>query len=200
MPRLRRSCSASGGLSPSILRPSLSIRASTFAIRSPAVASIGLPASFPGPEGSAASACQARSAARKRLPRRPRASFARSRSRRAREQRPQRLELGRADVADVRGQLRPLEQLDVEVAHRAGQRLRPLQLVAHVRAGLRVVHVLELAQDGARAADRDAQVVQELGVEVLERPREVRLRDLVQAAEHERGRGVGAGAARAARP
>ena len=84
-------------------------------------------------------------------------------------------------------------------------RTGPVSACAHfsssrsVRAGLRVVDVLELAQHGARAADRDAQVVQELRVEVVERAREVGLRDLAQPAEHERRRGVGARPARAAR-
>ena len=46
---------------------------------------------------------------------------------------------------------------------------------------------LELALERARAADGDAQVVQELGVDVLERARQVVVDDLEQAGEDARG-------------
>ena len=86
----------------------------------------------------------------------------------------------------------PLEELNVEVADRSGQLLGPLELVAQPRPRGRVVDVLELAQDRPSAADRDAEVVKELRVQVRERARDVDLGDLQQAGQHLGRGGVGA--------
>ena len=113
-------------------------------IRAPATASIGSAASgrSSASTGAAvASACHAASALRE-----ARAAQAAPQARElarppAREQRAQRLELGGALGRQRRHELIPLEQLHVEVAHGPGERLRPLQLVAQVRALRRVVDV-----------------------------------------------------------
>ena len=107
--------------------------------------------------------------------------------------RPSRLEQGleRVEVvAHLRGQRGlqrgEVEQVDVEVAQLAGDRLDALELLAEVLEALGVDR-LELALERARAAHGDAQVVQELRVDVLDRAREVVVDHLEQAGEHGRG-------------
>ena len=104
----------------------------------------------------------------------------------------QRLELRRALGRERRDELVPAEQLDVEVADRAGERLDPLELAAHVRAPPGLVHAVELAQHRAGAPHRDAQVVEELRVEVGDRPGHVGLGDPGQRLQHRRGGVIGA--------
>ena len=106
------------------------------------------------------------------------------------QQAAQRLEVRGALARERRDELVPLEQLDVEVAHGPGQRLHPPELGPQMGALAGVVHALELAQHRARAPDRHAQVVEELGVEVGERAGDVGLGDLGQPREHLRGGSV----------
>jgi hypothetical protein len=110
------------------------------------------------------------------------------------QQRAQRLELGGPVGRERRDELVPAEQVDVEVADRAGERLHPLELVAHMRALLFLVHGVELAQHRAGAPHRHTEVVEELRVEVGDRAGHVGLGDPRQHAQHRGGGLVGAGA------
>jgi len=84
-----------------------------------------------------------------------------------------------------------VEQLHVEIARLAGDLLEPAQLLAQVGERLGREDRLQLAQQRARAADGDAQVVQELAVDVGEGAGQVRLDDRVQAREQRLGGGAG---------
>ena len=103
----------------------------------------------------------------------------------------QRVQLGLHRLRQRCPQVVEVEQVDVEVAQVAGDLLDALELVAEVLQALRVDR-LELALERARAADRDAQVVQELAVDVLERPGQVLRDHLEQPGEDGRG-GLGRG-------
>ena len=94
----------------------------------------------------------------------------------------QRVEVGLHLGRERRLQRGEVEQVDVEVAQVAGDRLDALELLAEVLQALGVDR-LELALQRARAADGDAQVVQELRVDVLERAGEVVVDHLEQAGE-----------------
>ncbi len=97
------------------------------------------------------------------------------------EQLAQRLDVAGDLVGQLRRELAELEQLHVEVAGRAGDRLQLLEAVAKRAQRLGREHAAQLALQGARAPHRDAQVVEELGVGVGERAGRVELDDLEQA-------------------
>ncbi len=107
----------------------------------------------------------------------------------------QRREVGRALLRKGGGQLIPLEQLHVEIAHRPGEGLHPAQLHTQMGPLGGRVHPVQLAEHRACSPNRDAQVVEELGVEVIERPGHVRLGDIGKPREHHPGRLVGGGPA-----
>ena len=157
MPRLRRSCRSSAGLSSSMRPPVADHPAVDRAdARAGATASIGargvgrllvvagaVGERAPGRSsaGEARAAQAAPQLARARARGGARAARAAARARPARS--------GPSGATSV-----PLEQLDVEVADRAGEPLRPLELGAQRGRAARVGHVLELAQHRAGSADR----------------------------------------------
>ena len=108
------------------------------------------------------------------------------------EQAPQRRDVVCAVGGQPCGEVVELEQLDVEVAHGPGDLLQLLEAVAEDAQRLGREDPRELALQRPRAAYRDAQVVQELAVDVGERPRQVGVDDLVQAPQHRDGGDVGA--------
>ena len=93
---------------------------------------------------------------------------------------------------DARHQVVPVQQLDVEVTGGARDRLDPAERVALGGQGFGREGALELAQHRAAPPHRHAQVVEELGVEVGKRPRQVGLDHPRQVAEHRHPRPVGA--------
>jgi hypothetical protein len=86
----------------------------------------------------------------------------------------------------------PVEQLHVEVAGGAGDRLDPLERRALAGQLVGRERPLQLAQDGAAAADRDPEVVEELGVVVGQRAGQVGFDHAGEVTQHPHGRLVGA--------
>ena len=177
MPFLRRSCSASGGLSSPIARPIFTMRRYTREIRCPASSSIGRAASGPG--GLVGEPADQLAPARQRPARRRRAQGADHPAAlglaAGGQQAAQRLELGARAVGQRGCERVEVEQVDVEVAHRARDLLEPPEVAPRGGQRLGREHARELALDRARAPHRDAEVVQELGVDVGQRAREVGL-------------------------
>ena len=85
-----------------------------------------------------------------------------------------------------------VEQVDVEVARGARDRLQPAKAVAEVLERLPLEHALQLTLQRARASHGHAQVVEELAVGVGERAGQVGLDRQHELAEHLNGGGVGA--------
>ena len=93
---------------------------------------------------------------------------------------------------DGRDQVVPVQQLDVEVTGGARDRLNPAEGVSLRGQRFGREGALELPQHRAAAPHRHAQVVEELGVDVGERPRQVGFDHPGQVAENRHRRPVGA--------
>ena len=91
------------------------------------------------------------------------------------EQAAQRRDVAGHVVGQPGGEVAELEQLHVEVARRPGDPLQLLEAVAKDAQRLGREDAAQLALQRARAAHRDAQVVQELRVGVGERAGQVRV-------------------------
>ena len=93
----------------------------------------------------------------------------------------ERLEVGRRRGHQLRGHRAEAEQVDVEVPGGSGQVAEPLELGLVVLAQLGGQHRAEQLDRRTGAADSDAQVVQELGVDVAEHAVDVLLQGVEQA-------------------
>ena len=92
----------------------------------------------------------------------------------------QRPELGSALLGECRAEVLELEHVDVEVAARARDTLEPAELRAEVLKRLGRERGPQLPQQRARPPHGHPEFVQELTVDVSDRPRQVRLDHLEQ--------------------
>ena len=107
------------------------------------------------------------------------------------QQRAQRLELAALRLGQRGREVLELQQIDVEVAAGASDLLQPAELGPEAAQLVGREHGLQLALQRPRPAHGDAQVVQELAVDVGQRPGQVGLDDLRQPGEDRDRGGVG---------
>ena len=88
----------------------------------------------------------------------------------------------------IRGLCAEREDEHVEIARRSREASKPREFASRSARPVGGKHVLELAEQRSRAADRDAEVVQELGVEVRAQARLVGEQDRDERAMDLRGR------------
>src|SRR5579875_1314422 len=100
------------------------------------------------------------------------------------QRRRHRLEQGAPGLRDQLARRRPLEHVDIEVTGGAGRPLQPAELGAEALALRRGKDLPQLPQHRAGAAQRDAKVVEELGVNSGARALTVAVHHLGQAPQH----------------
>jgi len=104
----------------------------------------------------------------------------------------QRIEVGAHPLGQHRAEVVELEHVHVDVTGIPRDLLEPAEL-GPVTLELRLrKHGAQLALDGARPTDRNAEIVQELAVDVRNRALEIGLDHVEQTPQHNRRGGIGA--------